>query len=112
MRRMMVLAAAFAATVSWSKQPSIVGGVPNEAGGEVVFMTDACRDDPGRRVVYAKDRYGKIVVTGCWRYTEGKFFVFWSDGSVYEYPFEALRMTEEFRLYLEAATAKDDGVGT
>lgn len=108
MRRMLMLAAACVATVAWSKPPAIIGGVPNEAGGEVVFLTAACSDDPSRMSVYARDRYGKIVVTGCYRFTEGKFFVFWSDGTVYEYPFEFLKMTEEFSRFLDERSQQEN----
>ena len=112
MRRILMLVAAFAATVAWAEMPSIIGGIDNEAGGEIVLMTDPCQSDPKKFIAYTRDAGGKILMMGCYRYAQRKFFVFWSDGSVYEYPFEALRMTEEFRQFLEEREKKREATGT
>jgi len=80
--------------------PGVVGTISNKAGGEIVFTGEACPTDETRFFVFIRDKGGKVSNTGCWVFRQGAFWVFYGDGDVFNYPYEAIKMTPEFRQYL------------
>lgn len=96
MKKLLVLFAAFVGTAYAASEPKIIGSFPNRDGGEIVLSSEACRDQPQKRIAYLTSGGGKITLFGCWNLIGEKVFIQYSDGDLYTYPVEGIVFTNEF----------------
>ena len=70
-----------------------VAYMANKAGGKIIFTDSHCNQ--GGKIVYSNIQTGRTI-HGCWYYNKPDEYirVVWSDGELYQYPLNALSMTE------------------
>lgn len=97
----LIAAIGFATSAIAQEWPAVIGTISNRAGGEIVLTGEVCAADKTKFFVYIRDSGGKISGTGCWTFKQGSFWVFWDDGEVFNYDYEAFKPTSEFETYME-----------
>ena len=98
--KMFAAVAALFSITAFAEQPPIVGTIANRAGGQIVLMSNPCPRDKTQLFVYIKEEGGRISETGCWTFKKPNIYVFWDDGEVFQYDFDAMNMTPEYAEYL------------
>lgn len=80
--------------------PTILGTIPNRDNNNITFTSDkgSCKAD--EKLAYTQGDGGAIGFFGCYKLIDSQVFVTWSDGSIYAYPFEAIRWSKEFQDYV------------
>lgn len=114
MKKWIIALALLAGASSAAERPLIVGHIDNQAGGEITLtmrVTAKCLERKAA-FVYVRDAGGRISLTGCWKVDGETIFVFWDDGDVFSYPFEALQMTTEWLRFMEQQRAEEKGATT
>jgi len=81
------------------QMPTIIGHMRNNDNGQIVFTTEQGQCKDGTRLTYIEGSGGKIYLVGCWRKTDNKIFVVWSDGDIFSYDIDNLNFTREWMDY-------------
>lgn len=84
------------------EMPQIVGTIPNDVGGSIIFTTSPVEEcKQGELFVYTKDRTGMVGLAGCYNFFGEDIVVRYFDNTVYSYSIQYLQLNPEFERYLK-----------
>ena len=74
----------------------------NRAGGVMTFTDASCynRNLPLAMHVYTVSPGGETGI-GCWTYEDARFWVVWSDGTIYSYPLQDVTLSAPMQKELQ-----------
>lgn len=103
MKRIIALGLSVIASISLGQNaPTFIGHLTNKDGGQIIFTNEQCATDESRRIVFIKQKTGKISLHGCWSLIDSEIFVLWDDGELYSYPVGAVVFNPEYENWYQS----------